>query len=265
MKFFKKKEDDSHFLTTREFIHSEVYWRKTIQLTTDIWNNLPSLRTKSSPTALSLVWRIEDQSWLLHSTATNSSIVSIPLLFLDHPLHCRRLFCWVLGSDHRRGLDIPLCPCLLLESPLVTCGSLALRISILCSSSCLSKCQSLNSSRCHQRKNLPLSMFFLRDQFYAFRSSIWPPWQNFNLQVLFFTLNIWLAGQTFLSRVLLINSSVLINLLFPGQTFLRQVMFNFFTVLILILKGNGFPLCPFHLFCSLIWCARQDVLGYRGW
>ena len=78
------------------------------------------------------------------------------------------------GCDYCQGLDIPLCVGLLLESPLTltTCGSLALTIPILCSSFSLSKCQFLNSSSRHQRKNLSPSMFFLRDQFYALSSSI---------------------------------------------------------------------------------------------
>ena len=135
--------------------------------------HLPSSRTKFSPMALSLVWRVEDQSWLLLSAATNSLIVSIPILFLDHPLRCRRLFRWVPGSDHCQGPNIPLCPGLLLESRLVTRGSIALTIPIRCSSSCLSRCQFLNSSSCHQWKSLPRSTFLLRDQFHALCTSIW--------------------------------------------------------------------------------------------
>ena len=142
-------------------------------------SHLPSPRTKSSPMILSLAWRVEDQSWLLLSAASNSLIVSIPLLFLDHLLRCQRLFRWVPGSDHCQGLDISLCPGRLLESPLATCGSLALIVPILCSSSCLSKFQFLNSSSRHQRKNLPLSMFLLRDQLNALCSSIWTPRTNF--------------------------------------------------------------------------------------
>ena len=129
--------------------------------------HLPSSRIKFSPMALSFVWMVEDQSWLLFSAATSLSIVSIPLLFLYHPLRCLKLFRWVSGSDHCQGLDIPLDLGLLLESPLVRCGSLALTIPILCSNFCLSRCQFLNSSSSHQQKSLPRSMFQLRDQFYA--------------------------------------------------------------------------------------------------
>ena len=132
--------------------------------------------------------------------ATDLSKVSIPLLFPAHTLRYQRLFHLVRGSDPCQGLDIPPCPDSLLESPLAVCGSLALTVPILSSSSCLSRCQFLSSWCCHPLKSLRSSTSTLQI------SSV-PSSHPFEL---------------------------------PRQTILHQDLFNLLTYFILVLKGNVF-------------------------
>ena len=84
----------------------------------------------------------------------SSSNVSIPLSFPGHPLRYPRLFRPGSGSDHYQGLGTLPCLSLLLESPLAIGGLLTLISLILCSSSSLSSCQSLISSKCYQPMSL---------------------------------------------------------------------------------------------------------------
>ena len=108
-------------------------------------------------------------------------MVSIPQLFLNHLLRCQRLFRYVAGNDDCQVLDVTLCPGLLRDSPLATCGSRSLTIPILC-----------------------YGISFMRS---AHSSEL--PGQNFIFQILFLTLNIFFHTSNFLVPGLVDNFACL--------------------------------------------------------
>ena len=118
-----------------------------------------------------------------------------------------------------RDFVIPPCPGPLIESPLVVFVSLALRVLILSTNSCLSRCLFLSSGNCHPLKRLCWRLQGSPDHVCAMEHvsssgsvlcvlliHLNSRDKNFILQVLFLIRNflfyIRLPGQTFLSRVL---------------------------------------------------------------
>ena len=136
------------------------------------------------------------------------------------------------------------------------CGLLALTVPILSSSSCLSRCQFLNSGNCHQLKNLRWSTFPFRISSVRSAHPSELPGTKF-----------YPPGPVLHQELFLLHQTPRTNFLVPsfdpelacsphcsspGQIILLQASINFLTILLLVFKGNGFLLCIVTLFFPFV-------------